>query len=101
MIRAALLSGITWTIACAPAQGSYQFLSPEPAEVVVEVQSVWGPVDALAPEPTFVAATPQTADDPVRDVVFTDPPYNVKVEPRSNNAIAVEGTVATGTPNPW
>ncbi|HEY0134197.1 MAG TPA: VIT domain-containing protein, partial [Nannocystis sp.] len=73
MIRAALLSGITWTIACAPAQGSYQFLSPEPAETLVEVQSVWGPVEGLAPEPIFVAASPPMIDDPVRDVVYTDP----------------------------
>ena len=69
-------------ISCAPAQGSLQLYVPEAdaalAEGVegvegVEVETHWWPVETQRPVYAYVAAPAYTGDEPVREVVYTDP----------------------------
>ncbi len=71
MIRAALFTGFTWTIACAPAQGSPQLYAPEPLSTIVD--TVWEPVDSQIGGELYEPGLPATSAEPVRELAYTEP----------------------------
>lgn len=73
MIRSALLTGITWTIACAPAQGALLLLAPEPTAASFAMGSRWASVETSAPAVLPASSSPQGALETVREVVYTEP----------------------------
>jgi hypothetical protein len=64
---------------------------PEPPDApTTQPGDLWrlGPHRLLCGDSALPEAVDRLLDGAVVDLVHTDPPYNVKVEPRSNNAIA-------------